>query len=81
MSKLDKIKEVISKMRAEENRVYNVLIAGKWAKEDKFENHNTRKKLADELLKLGLEFQCTDYGEAYCLDINGLEAVLKAIEE
>lgn len=81
MSKLLKIKEVVSKMRETETEATNTIKLGKWNDERRDYFQRERGKLNDKLRELGLELQCTDYGEYYCLDLIGLEAVLKAIEE
>ena len=85
MKKIDKIKELVIKIKEnwkELDKIYPI----------KFGSNNERnmalkpmadikRKLEKELKELGIEFQCTDYGAEYCLDMRGLEVVLNAIEE
>jgi hypothetical protein len=81
MSKLEQIKKVVKKYRDSQEEETSVIKSGKWNNLTRDFYALQRADIEKELLELGLEFRCTDYGEEYCLDLCGLEAVLKAIEE
>jgi hypothetical protein len=79
-TKYKKLKTLIKDYDDLEFRVSYTLKSGGWDRECRDRFAKSRKILDIKLEKLGLEFQCTDYGNEYCLDLRGLKAVLTALE-
>lgn len=73
--KIEKIKEIILEIRKLESEAQ---FQNQTLKEIK-EKYAKIRKEKDKLNEMGIELECTDYGDEYCLDIRGIEVVLKAI--
>jgi hypothetical protein len=80
-NKFNELKKIVEKFKKQRNEELKIIRNREWNDIERDLAIQKRKKLNEELLQFGLEFQCTDYGHAYCLDLNGLAKVLEVIKK
>lgn len=84
MTKLAKIKELTKQLKKCHNREKR--LSYHYDRYDKtnvdifLDIRRISNLLERELSDLGIQFHCEDYGGDYCLNLLGLETVLKALE-